>query len=53
MTLNDVQKNASDKHADDPVQSGQSEQNTIRILKPRANNDLIASNYVIAQDGDR
>ncbi len=41
MTLNDVQKNASDKHADDPVQSGQSEQNTIRILKPRANNDLI------------
>lgn len=41
MTLNDDQKNASDKHADDPVQSGQSEQNTIRILKPRANNDLI------------
>ncbi len=34
MNFNDEQNNASDKHADDPVQSGQSEQNTIRILKP-------------------
>lgn len=41
MNFNDEQNNASDKHADDPVQSGQSEQNTIRILKPGSNNDLI------------
>ena len=41
MTLNNDQKNASDKHADDPIQPGQSEQNTIRILKPGSNNDLI------------
>ncbi|HIE9101004.1 TPA: hypothetical protein ACXP61_003540 [Klebsiella pneumoniae] len=41
MTLNNDQKNACDKHADDPIQSGQSEQNTIRILKPGSNNDLI------------
>ncbi|MCS5939737.1 hypothetical protein [Klebsiella variicola] len=41
MTFSDEQKNASDKHADDPVQSGQSEQNTIKILKPGSNSDLI------------
>ncbi len=41
MNFNDEQNNANDKHADDPVQSGQSEQNTIRILKPGSNNDLI------------
>lgn len=41
MTSDDNQNNASGKGVDDSVKSGQSQQNTISILKPGSNNDLI------------